>query len=124
MSQALSALDIVRQVAGARHAEGAAALILRETLFDADRDLGDGGARLALLLGALFREGVRLVAAGVPAPALADALLALGATFDLALAETAVGLRRRALAGEARARLRCRARACRRSGAAGPGGRR
>lgn len=90
VSQASSALDIVRQVAGARHAQGAAALILRETLFDADRDLGDGGARLALLLGALFREGVRLVAAGVPAPALADALLALSATFDLALAESAV----------------------------------
>lgn len=87
-TQAMTALDIVRQITGAKGAKGAATLILRETLFDADRDLGDGGARLALLLGALFREGVRLVAAGIPAPALADALLALSGAFDAALVET------------------------------------
>jgi len=85
VSRALTALEIVRQVAETRGSDGAAALIVRETLFDADRDLGDGGARLAVLLATLFREGIRLVAAGVPAPALADALLALGSAFDAAL---------------------------------------
>lgn len=84
--RALTALEIVRQVADTRGSHGAAALIMRETLFDADRDLGDGGARLALLLVTLFREGIRLVAAGVPGPALADALLALGSGFDAVLA--------------------------------------
>src|ERR1700730_689684 len=85
VSRALTALEIVRQVAETRGSDGAAALIVRETLFDADRDLGDGGDRLAVLLATLFREGIRLVAAGVPAPALADALLALGSAFDAAL---------------------------------------
>ncbi len=85
VSRALTALEIVRQVAETRDSDGAAALIVRETLFDADRELGDGGARLALLLATLFREGIRLIAAGVPAPALADALLALGPAFDAAL---------------------------------------
>lgn len=94
VSRALTALEIVRQVAETRGSRGAAALIMRETLFDADRDLGDGGARLALLLTTLFCEGVRLVAAGVRAPALADALLALGSAFDATLASakrTSVG---------------------------------
>jgi chaperonin GroEL len=95
VSRALTALEIVRQVAETRGSDGAAALIMRETLFDADRDLGDGGARLALLLTTLFREGVRLVAAGIPAPALADALLALGSAFDATLASA-----KRAAVGE------------------------
>jgi chaperonin GroEL len=96
VSRASTALEIVRQIAETRGSHGAAALIMRETLFDADRDLGDGGARLALLLTTLFREGIRLVAAGVPAPALADALLALGSGFDGVLASV-----RRTCDGEA-----------------------
>jgi chaperonin GroEL (HSP60 family) len=86
VTQAVTALDIVRQIAQTANGGGTAMRILRETLFDAERDLGDGGARLALLLTTLLREGVHLVATGIPAPALADALLALGPLFEEALA--------------------------------------
>jgi chaperonin GroEL len=86
VTQAATALEIVRQIAQTANGGGTAIRILRETLFDAERDLGDGGARLALLLTTLLREGVRLVATGIPAPALADAILALGPLFEDALA--------------------------------------
>src|SRR5258706_13009779 len=77
VSRALTALEIVQQVAETRGSDGAAALIVRETLFDADRDLGDGGARLAVLLATLFFECLRLRAVGGPWPGLAYSLFAL-----------------------------------------------
>src|SRR5258706_6800253 len=84
VSRALTALEIVRQVAETRGSDGAAALIVRETLFDADRDLSDGGAPLPVLLATLFRHGIHLVAVGVPSPPLAAAPLAFAFAFDAA----------------------------------------
>ena len=52
--------------------------ILKETLFAAERDFGDGAARLACILGAIFGEGVKLVAAGHPPQRLADDILQVG----------------------------------------------
>ena len=50
--------------------------LLKETLVEAERDLGDGTARLAVIMGATLRAGLRLVAAGFPPGALADGILA------------------------------------------------
>jgi len=51
----------------ARHfcADGASEVLLRETLVSADRDLGDGTSRMAVMTGAALTAGRRSVAAGV-----------------------------------------------------------
>ncbi|MCB8881298.1 hypothetical protein ACELLULO517_13705 [Acidisoma cellulosilytica] len=59
--------------------------ILKETLAEAQRDLGDGTARLALFIGAAMEAGLRQIAAGASPTAFADALLAQRPGFDTAL---------------------------------------
>lgn len=79
------ALSIVRALAEERGAGRLLPRLLREILFEADRDLGDGTVRLALLWGGLIEHGMRAVAAGVPPPALANALTVLGARLSAGL---------------------------------------
>ena len=59
-------LTIAREMAESEGARSIGPRILKETLFAADRDFGDGAARLACILGAIVGEGVKLVAAGHP----------------------------------------------------------
>jgi chaperonin GroEL (HSP60 family) len=75
-------------VADERGAATLASRLLREVLFEADRDLGDGTARLALLWGGLLQHGARAVSSGVPPLALADALTDLGSRLSNALETT------------------------------------
>lgn len=69
-----SGVAIAREIQGAEGLAGIAPKVLVETLVAADRDLGDGSARLALMAEASFRAGVLHVSSGVPATRLADAL--------------------------------------------------
>ena len=71
-------LSIAREMADSEGARSIGPRILKETLFAAERDFGDGAARLACILGAIFGEGVKLVAAGHPPQRLADDILQVG----------------------------------------------
>jgi chaperonin GroEL len=77
IGRATNGSAIAREFSGSGGPRSIAPRLLRETLFDAERDLGDGTARLAVILGGCFVEGTRMAAAGVPTGALADALLGL-----------------------------------------------
>jgi chaperonin GroEL len=83
-----TALAIVRALAEPRGASRTLARLLREMLHEANRDLGDGTARLALLWGELVVRGCRSLAAGIDPEQFAAALQHLGARLSAAL-ETA-----------------------------------
>lgn len=85
VERAGTALSIVRVLAEERGAPRLLTRVLREILFETDRDLGDGTARVALLCGGLIAQGARSVAAGVPAGQLADALAGFAAHLSVAL---------------------------------------
>jgi chaperonin GroEL len=86
-AQALTGAAIARAISDEEGARSIAPRILKETLVDAVRDLGDGTARLAVIMGATFAAGLRFIAAGVSPGALADALLALIPDITAALAD-------------------------------------
>ncbi|MFC7398022.1 TCP-1/cpn60 chaperonin family protein [Chelatococcus sp. GCM10030263] len=90
VEQALTGAAIARAIAGESGPRSVAQRILKDTLFDAERDLGDGTARLAVIFGHILTQGVRFIAAGVPAGQLADALLALMPEIDEQLARERV----------------------------------
>ena len=69
--------EVAREAADASGTASIGPRILKEVLAEARRELGDGTARLACILGATFAEGTRLVAAGADPGALADEMLAL-----------------------------------------------
>lgn len=69
-----SGVAIAREINGAEGLSGVAPKILKDALVSADRDLGDGSARLALMAEASFRAGVRYVSSGMSATKLAAAL--------------------------------------------------
>jgi len=73
--------EAVRESAEEAGAHSIGARILKETLSEAQRELGDGTARLALFIGAAMEAGQRQIAAGASPSAFADALLALGPAF-------------------------------------------
>ena len=72
---ACDGVTIAQEVADTEGARSVGARILKETLFAAHRDLGDGSARLACMLGAMLEEGHKLVAAGHAPGMLADQVL-------------------------------------------------
>ncbi|MDB5526647.1 MAG: chaperonin GroL [Rhizobium sp.] len=74
VGRASSGVAIARETHGAEGLQGIAQKILTETLVSADRDLGDGTARLALTAEAAFRAGVGYVSSGISATKLAEAL--------------------------------------------------
>jgi chaperonin GroEL (HSP60 family) len=90
VEQALTGAAIARAIANEAGPRSVAQRILKETLFDAERDLGDGTARLAIIFGEILTRGFRFIAAGVPAGQLADALLALMPEVDERLASERV----------------------------------
>lgn len=59
--------------------------ILKETLAEAQRELGDGTARLALFIGGAMRAGLRQIAAGASPGAFADALLNARPALEMSL---------------------------------------
>src|SRR5260221_8891920 len=71
-------LTIAREIAEDEGVRSVGPRILKETLFAAQRDFGDGAARLACILGAILREGVKFVAAGHSPQQLADDILGIG----------------------------------------------
>jgi chaperonin GroEL len=85
IERAENALSIVRALAEGRGPGGLLPRLLREILFEADRDLGDGTARLAVLWGSLIEHGVAAVAAGAQGSALANALTVLGTRLAVCL---------------------------------------
>ena len=88
VERASTALAIVRELAEERGAPRLLTRVLREILFETERDLGDGTARVALLCGGLVAHGARSVAAGVPAGQLADALAGFAARLSAGLGST------------------------------------
>ena len=80
-------LTIAREMAESEGIRSVGPRILKETLFAAQRDLGDGSARLACILGAIVEEGFKLIAAGYPAQELADAILESAHLVDRRLAD-------------------------------------
>lgn len=70
--------DIAREVAAScRGPEVHGARILKETLFEVDRDLGDGTSAVALMMASIVSGAVAMAHAGLDMPELADALLGL-----------------------------------------------
>lgn len=67
-------VDIAREIASGGSGTSIASRMLTETLVEADRDLGDGTARLALIAEASFRAAARYAAGGLPAGKLAEAI--------------------------------------------------
>ena len=85
VEQATTALAIVRALAEPRGTPRLMARLLREMLHEADRDLGDGTTRLALLWGGLVVQGSRSLTAGIEPEQLAAALQRLGGKLSAAL---------------------------------------
>jgi chaperonin GroEL (HSP60 family) len=85
-------LTIAREMADLEGARSIAPRILKETLFAADRDLGDGMARLAAILGAIVEEGSKLVGSGHSPQHLAAALMHLGNETAARLADQCLPL--------------------------------
>lgn len=77
--------EAVRETAEEAGTYSIGARILKETLNEAERDLGDGTARLALFVGAAMIAGQKQVAAGVSPSAFADALLGLRAEAEASM---------------------------------------
>ena len=77
IGRARSGIEIALAMPMREGPSGVAPRMLKELLFAANRDLGDGTAQLALVAIAAFTRAARLVAAGISAVALADALHAL-----------------------------------------------
>jgi len=70
--------DIAREVAASCQGPAAhGARILKETLFEVDRDLGDGTAAVALMMSSIVSGAVTMAHAGLDMPEVADALLEL-----------------------------------------------
>jgi chaperonin GroEL len=85
-AQAMTGAAIARMIADDEGPRSIAPRILKEVLFDAERELGDGTARLAVIMGATFATGLKFIAAGTSPGALADALLALTPRITAAIA--------------------------------------
>jgi chaperonin GroEL len=92
IEQAENALAVVRALAEQRGPARLGARLLREILFEANRDLGDGTARLALLWGGLIEHGANAIVAGVSAPTLVNALTTLGERLSAGLEAERSGL--------------------------------
>ncbi|QEX16603.1 60 kDa chaperonin [Hypericibacter terrae] len=70
--------DIAREVAASCHGpEAHGARILKETLFEVDRDFGDGTSAVALMMASIVSAAVPLAHARLPMGEVADALLEL-----------------------------------------------
>ena len=77
--------SIARYVSGESGSQSVASRILTEALDHAQRDLGDGTARLACIANALYRSAVKRVAAGVDPGLLSRALRDIGGTAAVQL---------------------------------------
>ena len=74
---ALSGFEVAREAADEAGLNSIGARILKEVLAEAQRELGDGTARLACVIGGAFDKGIELVQAGIAPSALANGMLAL-----------------------------------------------
>jgi chaperonin GroEL len=102
--------QIARELADEAGVASIGPRIVKETLFDIDRDLGDGTATAAILLAAIVDGGFRLIRAGFDPESLADGLLALagrlsdaasGCTVSLTAREAALAAARTAAGDDA-----------------------
>lgn len=86
VGRALSGVEIARRCCAEGGAGGMAQVLLRETLVQADRDLGDGTARLAVMAAAALEAGQRVLAAGIEPGMLSARIAALRPEIDAAFA--------------------------------------
>lgn len=77
VAEATTGFAVAREMPIPRGACGVAPRLLKETLFAADRDLGDGTARLALIAGECFSAGAREIAGGTAPRPLCEAIAVL-----------------------------------------------
>lgn len=83
--RATTGVAIARESCASGGLGGIAPTLLKEALVQVERDLGDGTARLAVMVGAALASGSKQVAAGIDAGHLADALLGLRGTLAAAV---------------------------------------
>lgn len=83
---AISGVEIGRRMCAEQGMSGLVGTLLRETLVKADRDFGDGTARLAVMTGAALREGVKALLTGLEPDHLTGAVMALRGEIDAAFA--------------------------------------
>lgn len=86
VGQALSGVEIARRCCAEGGAGGMAQVLLREALVQVDKDLGDGTARLAVMIGAALETGQRILAAGIEPAMLSARIAALRHEIDAAFA--------------------------------------
>lgn len=77
IAQAATGFAIAREMPIPSGPGGAAPRLLKETLFAADRDFGDGTARLALIAGQCFSAGAREIAGGAAPRPLCETIASL-----------------------------------------------
>ncbi len=77
VSRALTGAEIARRCVGDVGAGGIGQVLLRETMMEAERDLGDGTARLAVMAAAALRVGQKALAAGIEPGMLATRIAAM-----------------------------------------------
>ncbi len=86
VGQALTGVEIARRCCAEGGAGGAGTVLLRETLVQAERDLGDGTARLAVMAAAALAAGQRALAAGIEPGMMIAAIEAMKPEIDAAFA--------------------------------------
>jgi chaperonin GroEL (HSP60 family) len=87
VARAHSGVDIARRCCGQEGAGGLAQILFRETLVQANKDLGDGTARLAVMSGAALEAGQKVLVAGIEPGVLSRRIAALRPEIDAAFGD-------------------------------------
>jgi len=83
--------SIARETCGDRGIEALGAQTIKETLFDIDRDIGDGTSMTAIMIGALLKAGIPVMQSGADPGRLADEILRTSRSVVAGLAAWASG---------------------------------
>lgn len=84
VQRAHTGAEIARRLCDGRGVRGTVAVLFRELLQSADRDLGDGTARLALMAGAAIESGIRALRSGIHPQQLSERVERLRSELDSA----------------------------------------
>jgi chaperonin GroEL len=87
VAEAATGFVVSREMPIPRDVRGVAPRLLKETLFAADRDFGDGTARLALIAGRCFSAGAREIAGGVALRPLCESMVGVSGKVTACLTE-------------------------------------
>jgi chaperonin GroEL len=82
---------IARETCSDRGIEALGAQTVKETLFDIDRDMGDGTSMSAIMIGTLLKAGIPVIQSGADPGRVADEILRIGRRVTGDLAAWAIG---------------------------------